>query len=74
MKYLDFLVARSKGLIPTGASFLRNLAMTHPGYGQDSVVNSEMIYDLCTVVAGLEDPDSKHRQNLLGLFASTEIN
>jgi glutamate--cysteine ligase catalytic subunit len=38
--YLSFLLARSKGDVATGASFMRNFVLNHPAYCQDSIVNS----------------------------------
>jgi len=45
-KYLSFLLDRAKGRVPTGARFIRDFVAKHPAYRKDSVVNSEVAYDL----------------------------
>lgn len=44
--YLRFLAARAKGVIPTGATMIRNFVMKHPAYQKDSRLNNQINYDL----------------------------
>jgi glutamate--cysteine ligase catalytic subunit len=44
--FLNFLVARSKGLVPTGAKYIRDFVTSHPDYKQDSIVSKKINYDL----------------------------
>jgi len=37
---LDFLVARAKGEVPTGAKFIREYVLNHPLYKKDSKVST----------------------------------
>jgi len=44
--YLDFLLLRAKGEIPTGASYQRHFVLSHPDYKHDSVLSDRIAYDL----------------------------
>jgi glutamate--cysteine ligase catalytic subunit len=66
---LSFLADRSKGKVLTGAKFLRNYALNHPSYKQDSILTDEMIYDIEIMVSSLENLDSEARTALLGMYA-----
>jgi glutamate--cysteine ligase catalytic subunit len=68
-KYLDFMVARATGLLPTDAQFLRRFVKDHPKYNHDSILSDEINFDIATMIALINDPESKHRQLLLGKFA-----
>jgi len=51
--YLNFIVKRTQGEIPTGARFIRDFVTSHPEYKQDSIVSKEICYDLvrlCTKI------------------------
>lgn len=69
MVYLRFLSERTKGSIPTGASFLRKFVTEHSGYKRDSIVTNEINYDLMQMLAGLNDPGNAARSQLLGGYA-----
>lgn len=70
--YLEFLAARSKGKVPTGARFMRNFVHAHPQYKQDSILSDEVMYDLCSMVTTLEDKKDAARKDLLGQFFEGE--
>ena len=40
---LDFLIARAKGTIPTGAKFIRDIIVNSELYKQDSIIPPELI-------------------------------
>lgn len=44
--YLDFLVARSKGEVPTSAAFIRQWIDQCPTYNHDSILSNETMNDL----------------------------
>jgi glutamate--cysteine ligase catalytic subunit len=67
--YLDFLTKRARGLIPTGARFIRDFVLNHPLYKRDSVLTQEIAYDLVSMIDSLESGDestSAIRRQLLG--------
>ncbi|KAJ2383219.1 glutamate--cysteine ligase, partial [Coemansia sp. RSA 2603] len=44
--YIDFVRGRADGSIVTAAAWMRNFVRSHPAYKYDSVVSSEINYDL----------------------------
>ena len=67
--YLEFLRKRARGLIPTDAKFIRDFVLNHPSYQKDSIVSSEIAFDLVTIIDKLElnTPESADlRAKLLG--------
>jgi len=48
--YLEFLRKRSRGLIPTGAKFIRDFVLRHPSYKKDSVVSKDIAFDLIDMI------------------------
>lgn len=67
--YLRFLSDRALGKVPTGASFLREYVMNHPAYAKDSKLNDQINFDVLKMMSDLNEPDSEHRQHLLGEYA-----
>ena len=43
---LEFISARTKGQVPTGAKFIRQFIMKHELYNQDSIVSQELYQEL----------------------------
>jgi glutamate--cysteine ligase catalytic subunit len=69
--YLEFLRRRSRGLIPTGAKFIRDFVTKHPAYKKDSIVSQEIAYDLISMIDKLESGSTNEgndnlRSQLLG--------
>lgn len=48
-KYLEFILLRSKGKIPTGAKLLRHIALHHSDYKQDSII-TEVYFNLIFLI------------------------
>jgi glutamate--cysteine ligase catalytic subunit len=48
--YLDLIRKRANGTLWTGARWIREFVASHPSYKQDSVVSSEICYDLVKAV------------------------
>ncbi|KAI9481397.1 MAG: glutamate-cysteine ligase-domain-containing protein [Benjaminiella poitrasii] len=46
LSYLSLISKRASGELMTGATYLRHFVENHPAYKQDSVVSSEITYDL----------------------------
>jgi glutamate--cysteine ligase catalytic subunit len=44
--YVSLLRGRASGAIPTAASWMRGFVSGHSGYGGDSVLTEEIVYDL----------------------------
>jgi glutamate--cysteine ligase catalytic subunit len=63
--YTNFLLARSKGEVPTGAKFMRDFVLNHPAYKQDSVVNNKISYDLMAMIVNMNS-SSEERAKFLG--------
>jgi glutamate--cysteine ligase catalytic subunit len=66
MEYMDFLLNRAKGKLPTAASFIRQFVASHPEYKQDSIVTPQINCDLMRELRSANEPDSKVYQSLLG--------
>lgn len=67
--YLEFLNKRARGLVPTGAKFIRDYVLQHPAYQKDSIVSKEIAYDLVNTIDKLESESydsDKLRKLLLG--------
>ena len=48
---LDFLAARSKGEVPTGAKFIRQYVLQHPLYRKDSIISPCLNFNLiCQII------------------------
>lgn len=72
---MSFLVERSKGIIPTGASWMREKVMNHPKYNKDSIVTQEISYDLMKTIEKLDNPESSECEELLTKkYASVQQN
>ncbi|KAA1093230.1 hypothetical protein PGT21_029079 [Puccinia graminis f. sp. tritici] len=64
-KYLDFISARATGRLMTTAAYIRKFVQEHPAYQHDSVVSSEINYDLICRINQIEA--GKHRaEELVG--------
>lgn len=44
--FLDYMLDKAKGEVPTGARFMREFVHKHPAYQQDSKLNKDILYDL----------------------------
>jgi glutamate--cysteine ligase catalytic subunit len=55
--HVDLVRQRSTGERKTGATWIREFVMKHPLYKQDSVVSSEINYDLCQRIIRLDSND-----------------
>ncbi|OAV88455.1 hypothetical protein PTTG_08013 [Puccinia triticina 1-1 BBBD Race 1] len=53
-KYLGFISARASGRLMTTASYIRKFVQEHPAYQRDSVVTSEINYDLICRIKAIE--------------------
>jgi len=62
--YLEFLRKRSRGLVPTGAKFIRDFVLNHPAYQKDSIVSKEIAYDLICMIEKLENEEDSDRESL----------
>jgi len=63
--YMDFISKRASGELLTPATWMRNFIKSHPAYKNDSVVSSEIAYDL--MIACTEIGEGKrHEPTLLG--------
>ncbi|KAI9623777.1 hypothetical protein H4Q26_014507 [Puccinia striiformis f. sp. tritici PST-130] len=52
--YLDFISARASGRVMTTASYIRKFVQDHPAYQADSVVSSQINYDLICRINQIE--------------------
>ena len=68
-RYLDFIVARASGKIMTAAAWMRQFVLKHPAYRKDSVVSSEVAFDLCKEIAAVSYGSSRAP----GLLGEVEI-
>ena len=64
--YLNFLLARAKGELPTGAKFIREFVLKHPNYKQDSIVTPQISYDLMKMCDDLDNKGSASREAFIG--------
>jgi len=72
---VNFLIERSKGIIPTGASWIREKVLKHPKYNKDSIVSQQISYDLIKMIANLDNPESSECEELLTKkYASIQLN
>lgn len=63
-RYLDLIRKRARGSLWTGARWIRNFVRSHAEYKQDSVVNSEITYDLCKAAEEIAKvPDDARRKS-----------
>ena len=53
--YLQFISRRAKGETMTAARWMRNYVTAHPSYRHDSVVTSEIAYDLMMAATAVGD-------------------
>ncbi|KAH9256149.1 hypothetical protein BASA81_005937 [Batrachochytrium salamandrivorans] len=63
--YIDLVVRRAKGELPTPAKWMRNFLTKHPKYQHDSQVNAEMCRDLVNEVEKLAN-GTRSGEDLLG--------
>ena len=68
-RYLSLISKRASGELMTGATYLRKLVTSHPQYKQDSVVSSEITYDLINTVDQIARGELKAPE-LLGDFSA----
>ena len=54
-EYISVIKRKASGEFPTGASWIRSFVQSHPLYKKDSVVNSEINYDLIKMIQKLGD-------------------
>lgn len=52
---LDFVMARCRGEVPTGAAFIRHYVQNHPLYRKDSIISPLLYQALVTQVLKLND-------------------
>jgi len=64
-KYLDFISGRASGQLMTAASYIRKFVQGHPAYRGDSVISSEINYDLICRIKEIEEGSYK-AEELLG--------
>jgi glutamate--cysteine ligase catalytic subunit len=58
--FLDFLLARAKGEVKTGAKFIRDFVLSHPDYKNDSIVSEKISFDLmASIVSMSKDPEQR---------------
>jgi glutamate--cysteine ligase catalytic subunit len=62
---LKFVLDRSKGIIPTGAHFIRKFVLEHPEYKRDSVVSNKIAFDLVSKIASMNF-DEEQRLSFYG--------
>lgn len=55
---LEFLTARAKGQVPTGANFIRQFILKHQLYNQDSIVSQELYHELHKEIMKLNQDDA----------------
>lgn len=58
-RYLDLIRKRADGTLWTGARWIREFVMSHPDYKHDSVVSSEICYDLVQAVREMTEKEGK---------------
>lgn len=58
-RYLDVIRKRADGTLWTGARWIREFVMSHPEYKHDSVVSSEITYDLVQAVKEITEKEGK---------------
>ncbi len=63
--FLDFLLARAKGNIKTGARYIRDFVTAHPDYKHDSIISNEISYDLMSEIVEMGQ-DENARERFLG--------
>lgn len=68
-KYLDFLLDKARGNLPTAARWIRNFVQSHPDYKKDSVVSEKTSCDLIRLLREANGPDSEVARGLLGKYA-----
>jgi len=62
--YLNFLLARARGQVKTGARVIRDFVMSHPAYKHDSIIPNEIAYDLVKSIFTYTDQQaSESHQN-----------
>jgi glutamate--cysteine ligase catalytic subunit len=57
-EYLSFIADRAAGKLLTGAAWQRKFVLSHPLYKKDSVVSTEIVYDMLKKVAAFESGPS----------------
>jgi len=57
--YLQFLLARAKGIYRTGAQYIRDYVRNHPKYEYDSIINEKINYDLLKHLDGISGKDPR---------------
>lgn len=61
-KYIELISKRASGELMTGAAYIRQLVTSHPDYKQDSVVSSQITYDLLQRAAQIGTGEYKARE------------
>jgi len=59
LKYLNFLLDKSRGNIPTAATYIRGFVQKHPDYKKDSHISQSMTCDLLRMLRTANDPTSE---------------
>ncbi|KAI8981590.1 glutamate-cysteine ligase-domain-containing protein [Mycotypha africana] len=67
--YISLISKRASGELMTGAAYLRKFVQNHPAYKQDSVVSSEITYDLVKRADQIAKGEY-HPVELLGNFSA----
>lgn len=67
--YLFLISKRASGELLTGAAYIRQFVMNHPAYKHDSVVSSEITYDLVKRADQIAKGEY-HPVELLGTFSA----
>eukprot|EP00930_Biecheleria_cincta_P020470 TRINITY_DN153_c0_g1_i4.p1 TRINITY_DN153_c0_g1~~TRINITY_DN153_c0_g1_i4.p1 ORF type:complete len:231 (-),score=52.29 TRINITY_DN153_c0_g1_i4:99-791(-) len=70
-RYMDFIVERATGNLPTDASWMRDFVMSHPTYKHDGRVTQAAAHDLLVAAEAMGN-DSEACGELLGSFAHVE--
>jgi glutamate--cysteine ligase catalytic subunit len=63
--YLDLIIQRAKGTLPTPASWMRSFIDKHPQYKHDSIIPDAVARDLVETICSLASGE-KHLPELLG--------
>ena len=73
--YIKLLSDRSKGILPTDASWQREYVMSHPSYKKDSKVTEEINFDLINLVKNIHcySPKTKDEENWLYKLFGEEL-
>ncbi len=77
-EYIDLVVARCKGELPTPAQWMRSFVMNHPDYKKDSVITDTIAHDLVLEINAIasgtkQDPSLLGKHYIVPLDKSEDI-